>query len=54
MSKTRKYGKEQKNQNKSQNLGMDKTEEKNISRVFRIWKTDHEGTWKYKASAAKS
>jgi len=53
MNKTCKYGQEQENQNKNQNLGIDKTQEKNISRVFRIWKTDDEGTWKYKASAAK-
>lgn len=30
-----------KNKNKNQNLGMGKTQEKNISRVFRIWKPDH-------------
>lgn len=36
MNKTSKYGKEKENQNKNQNVGMDKTQEKNVSRVLRI------------------
>lgn len=36
MNKTLKYGKEQENKNKNKNLATDKTQEKNISKVFRI------------------